>query len=188
MLRNIYNHLLDKFGDTLEHTSEDSDEIVNPVGRGDFMTSCQKLVVNFDKFKNSITTRFTLNRGPNSCDALYMHMEDEWFLIEFKNGKIDEEKMYQVRGKIFQSLLLLTEQLNNTIDFTRNNVSLILVYNESIEHTARIIIGNALNKLAGNTNFFPFGLDGLQKLFFKGVFAWNKIEFEKNFVSKYCNL
>jgi hypothetical protein len=187
MLRNIYEQMLDGFGDTLEQTSEDTDETANPVGRGCFMTSSQRQVVNFDSFKNSIAARFELSRSPNSCDALYMYTEDEWFLIEFKNGKLDEETMHQVRGKIFQSLLLLTEQLNNTLEFTRNNVNFILVYNESIEHTARNMIGNALKKLAGGTGFFPFGLDGLQRLFFKDVFAWNKIEFENNFVSKYCN-
>jgi hypothetical protein len=146
-----------------------------------------KQVVNFDSFKNSIAAKFAVSRSPNSGDVLYMYAEDEWFLIEFKNGKLDEAKMYQVRGKIFQSLLLLTEQLNNTIDFTRRNVNLILVYNESIEHTARIMIGNALTKLAEGTGFYPFGLAGLQGLFFKDVFAWNKFEFENNFVSKYCN-
>jgi hypothetical protein len=40
--------------------------------------------------------------------------------------------------------------------------------------------------LASNAEFFPFGLDGLQKLYFKEVYVWNKEEFTSNFVEKYC--
>jgi hypothetical protein len=181
MLAGIYKQMLDEFGDTLEQSSEDDDEKINPKGRGVFMTSSQEKVVNFDKFKKSIAAKFSLNSSPNSCDALYMQSENEWFLIEFKNGKIDKEKIFQIRGKIFQSLLLLTEKLDRTIRFTRENLSFILVYNENI---ARIDIGKSLYKLAGNSNFFPFGLEGLKKLYFKEVYVWNKKEFDSNFVKK----
>jgi hypothetical protein len=183
MLADIYQQMLDEFGDTLEQTSEDNDEKTTPKGRGVFMTSSQERVVNFDKFKQSIATKYKANNSPNSCDVLYMQSENEWFLIEFKNGKIDEKKIFQVRGKIFQSLLLLTEKLDKTISFTRRNLNFILVYNENI---ARIEIGKSLYKLTDNSQFFPFGLNGLQKLYFKEVYVWNKKEFDSNFVKKYC--
>jgi hypothetical protein len=188
MIADIYHQMLSEFGDTLEKTSEDSDERVNPKGRGVFMTSSQKRVVNFDKFKESIAAKYAVKNSPNSCDALYMHSENEWFLIEFKNGKIDEKKIFQVRGKIFQSLLLFSEKLDKTICFTRNNLNFILVYNEEI---ARIEIGKSLYKLSGDSEFSPFGLgllDGLQKLYFKEVFVWTKNEFDSKFVTKYCGL
>jgi hypothetical protein len=184
MLTALYQQMLDEFGDTLEHTSEDSDEKMNPKGRGVFMTASQKRVVNFDTFKNSIAAKYKVSNSPNSCDALYMRSKNEWFLIEFKNGKIDKEKIFQVRGKIFQSLLLLTEKLDKTIGFTRENVHFILVYNENI---ARIEIGNALYSLTSNSTFSPFGLDGLQKLYFKEVCVWNKKEFELHFVKQCGN-
>ena len=148
------------------------------------MTESQIRAVNFDKFKDSIARKHKLERSPSSCDALYMRSENEWFLIEFKNGKIDKEKIYQVRGKIFNSLLLLTERFNKTIGFTRKNLNFILVYNEK---TARIDIGNSLFKLAGSSKFFPLGLAGLQKLYFKEVSAWTKEEFDSNFVEKHCS-
>jgi hypothetical protein len=50
----------------------------------------------------------------------------------------------------------------------------------------RIAIGKHLYNRAGNSPFFPFGLDGLQKLYFKEVYVWNKKEFDSNFVEKYC--
>jgi hypothetical protein len=144
--------MLDEFGDTLEQVSKDSDEEVNPEGRGVFMTSNKEKVVNFDKFKDSIAKKYALKNSPNSCDALYMQFEDKWFLIEFKNGKIDKEKVFQVRGKIFQSLLLLTEKIDRTIGFTRENLNFILVYNENIP---RVDIGNFLYKKLIILNFFP---------------------------------
>jgi hypothetical protein len=75
--------MLDEFGGTLEQLSEDSDEKENPKGREVFMTSSQKKVVNFDKFKANVAKKYALEKSPASCDALYMHSENEWFLIEF---------------------------------------------------------------------------------------------------------
>jgi hypothetical protein len=178
MLSDIYYQMLDKFGDTLEQLSKDTDEEAKPKGRGVFMTSSKKKAVNFDKFKDSITAHYALSISPNSCDALYMQSENEWFLIEFKNGRIDKEKVFQIRGKIFQSLLLLTEKLDKTIGFTRDNLNFILVYNENI---ARIDIGNYLYNLTDNSKFFPFGFKGLQRLYFKDVYVWSREEFDSNF-------
>ncbi|MDR0662705.1 MAG: hypothetical protein LBF80_01310 [Spirochaetaceae bacterium] len=84
----IYQKMLDEFGDTLEQTSEDRDEKTTPKGGGVFMTSCQEKVVNFDKFKNSIAAKFALANNPNSCDALYMQAENDWFFIELKTEKL----------------------------------------------------------------------------------------------------
>jgi hypothetical protein len=165
--------MLDDFGDTLKQTSK-SGKV--------YMTSSKKKVVNFDKFKESITKKYALSDGPNSCDVLYMQSENEWYLIEFKSGKIDKEIIFQVRGKIFQSLLLLTEKLDKTICFTRENLNFILVYNEKI---SRIDIGKSLSQLA-NSEFFPFKLMGLRKLYFKEVHVWTEKEFDSNFVEKYC--
>jgi hypothetical protein len=186
MLADIYAQMLDTFGDTFERTSEDSDEKARPMGRGVFMTSSQAKVVNFDKFKESVVKKYALKDSPNSCDAFYMQSENEWFLIEFKNGKIDKEMVFQIRGKIFQSLLLLTEKLDKTIGFTREKLTFILVYNEDKNRDieARREIGKSMYKLA-NSQFFPFGLDGFETLYFKRVHEWNKKEFDSNFVEKY---
>jgi hypothetical protein len=175
MLDVIYQQMLTEFGDTLEKTSEDN---------GTFMTASQKKVVNFDEFKSSVAAKYGVRNTPNSCDALYMHARNEWFLIEFKNGKLNQRDIYQLRGKILQSLLLLTEKLKKTILFTRANLDFILVYNRNKKHSARIHTGYCLNKLA-KTKFFPFGLDGLEKLYLKEVNVWTEEEFDTNFVEKY---
>jgi hypothetical protein len=184
MPADIYNQMLDKFGATLKRLSIDSDEKKNPKGRGVFMTSCKTKAVNFDRFKDSIARKYELSTCPRSCDALYLRPENEWFLIEFKNGKINK---FEIRGKIFESLLLLTEKLDKTIAFTREKLTFILVYNKDTAKidAARIGLGNQLFKNS-NSKFFPFGLDGMKKLYFKEVYAWTKEEFDSNFVKKYC--
>jgi hypothetical protein len=185
MLADIYAQMLEEFGDTFERTSE-SDSQVDAEGRSVFMTSSQETVVNFDKFKESVVKKHGSKNRPRSCDALYMQSENEWFLIEFKNGKIDEKKISEIKEKIFGSLLLLTEKLDKTIGFTRKELTFILVYNEDKNRDieARGDIGKSLGKLA-NYQFFPFGLDGFEKLYFKKVHEWNKKEFDSNFVQKY---
>jgi hypothetical protein len=54
------------------------------------------------------------------------------------------------------------------------------------EDTQRAAVGNFLYKLADNSKFFPYGLTGLQKLYFKEVHVWTQKEFVSNFVKRYC--
>jgi hypothetical protein len=176
MPANIYAQMLDEFGDTFERTSESDSQSI-------FMTKSQKRAVNFDKFKDSVVKKHTPKNKPRSCDALYRHSENEWFLIEFKNGKI---KKREIMEKIFESLLLLTEKLDKTIGFTRKNLTFILVYNEDIskEDETRRGLVKSIYKLT-NSQFFPFGFDDFEKIYFKEVYEWNKKEFDSNFVKKH---
>jgi hypothetical protein len=185
MLADIYAQMLDEFGDTFEQTSE-SDSQKDADGRSAFLTSSQKRAVNFDKFKDSIVRKHRPKSKPRSCDALYRHSENEWFLIEFKNGKVEQKDISEIKEKIFGSLLLLTEKLDKTIGFTREKLTFILVYNEDKNRDieARREVGKSMYKLA-NARFFPFGFDDFKKIYFKKVYEWNKKEFDSDFVRKY---
>jgi hypothetical protein len=143
------------------------------------MTTNQFTVVNFDAFKENIVRKFGLSKSPKSCDALCC-INGQFFLIEFKNGKMDKNKVYEIRGKIFESLLLLTEELGVTINYTRNNLTFILVYNDSVRHS----INSSLSRKA-KINDILFGLDSFEKIYFKDVFTMNEDEFKIEFVSKY---
>jgi hypothetical protein len=142
------------------------------------MTTNQIIVVNFDTFKDSIVRRFGLSESPKSCDAL-CYINGQFFLIEFKNGKMNK---HEIRGKIFESLLLLTEELKVTINYTRDNLTFILVYNDSAQ--GRHDIDSALSRKA-KINDILFGLDGFERLYFKKVFTMNENEFEIKFITKY---
>jgi hypothetical protein len=175
----IYNDMLARYGETLEKASEDINK--DPAER--FMTSCKKTVVNIDKFKNDFVKNMRLNQAPMSCDALCMVSPGEFFLIEFKNGTIDDLKNYEIKVKIFETLLILTERLDKTIQFTRDHVTFILVYNE--EAAQKFYIHKEV--FSHTTDFkIDMGLGRFEKIYFKSVNVYSKAEFETHFVSQYC--
>jgi len=182
----------------MEETSKDSS--------GNFMTQCQKQVVSFDDFKDSIASDW--GTRPKSCDALYQYDADTWFLIEFKNGRLedmrqappeDTKEIRDVVRKFFESLLLLTKQLGQTIDFTHKNFVFILVYNEN-KNNGYLAIKDAAKRLGRskrmskdilpmcylsevlgthNTAYFD-------KLYVKRAYICSQQSFNEEFVKKYA--
>jgi hypothetical protein len=154
------------------------------------------MVVNVDKFKNGFIKNMSLSHPPKSCDALYMANNKDFFIIEFKNGDIYALKNYEIKVKIFESLLMLSERFSETIKFMRDNMSFILVYNEEAKHGEKQFrdIGEDASKQLIHDSIFKhakehlirFGLYHFKKLYFKDVFTYSKKEFESEFVSKYC--
>jgi hypothetical protein len=173
-LTKTYHEMLENFGDTLQKTSEDSD------GSGESMTQNQSNVVNFDKFKKSIAEKLGLKDHPKSCDALYMDNKHQWLLIEFKNGKTKNIANNEIHGKIFESLLLLTEKFEKTITFTRSNMTFVFVYNDISEKDK---IAKKVHNFA-KEDYIPFGLAKFEKLYFKKVLVCGKTEFDEKIVAK----
>jgi hypothetical protein len=156
------------------------------------MTFCEMPVVNFDTFKNYYFKNMALKNVPSSCDALYMASPNDLFFIEFKNGIIEALKNYEIKVKIYESLLLFSEKFVQTVDFTRKKLTFILVYNENVKHgpvqfenTGLNIIQKTLFALA-NTQKIRFGLYRFDKMYFKEVHTYSKAEFESEFVARYC--
>ena len=110
-IKNIYHELLSEFPTTLKKASEDT----NKPAADRYMTMSEIDVVNFDRFKNKFVKNMALAYAPLSCDALYMTAQDEFFMIEFKNGEIEAKKNYEIKVKIFESLLMLCEKLSKTM-------------------------------------------------------------------------
>jgi len=173
MIENVYKEMLDAFPDTLERTSADS-------ANSESMTSSQKLVVNLDRFKEDFVKKLSsrgkpVNGLPMSCDALlYMTTHNIFFMIEFKNGNINER---DIRTKALESLLMLTEKFSVTTEFTRDNMNFILVHSEDTEQMS---IKNMMYKRADRFNLAYF-----ENLYFKKVYIYSKTQFDKRFVSRY---
>jgi hypothetical protein len=179
--------MLDKFSDTLQKTSKDRNN-------KEYMTFCQQDVVNVDSLKNYLTKELSLPEEPKSCDALYLTPEKELFLIEFKNGKLIDEKNHDLNEKIFESLLIVSEKISETIGFMRENISFILVYNKNKlhrkiqkgnENTGVRRVDNHIFRKA-HDHLIRFELRRFKKLYFKDVFTYSTEEFESEFVSRYC--
>jgi hypothetical protein len=84
--------------------------------------------------------------------------------------------------KIFETLLILTEKLGKTIQFTRDHLTFILVYNENMAHKFYIH-----RKLFSHTSDYKvdMGLGRFEKIYFKSVNVYSKSEFEAFFSSRY---
>jgi hypothetical protein len=203
----IYIELLKAFSSTLQETSKDDSGVSkNPPEPVVFMTDCQAPVVSFDSFKNNIVQN-GWGGIPKSCDALYMCDADMWFLIEFKNGQIENankkdlktNEIYDAVRKLFESLFLLTEKLGQTIEFTRRNLVFILVYNEDKN---KGLGGEYLAVKSGITKWGhhkgtlqmcplseivpaePFNIAYFDKLYVKDMYICSKKTFNEEFVKK----
>ena len=189
MIEDIYNKLIGQFPDTLEKTSEDDNKSTSDR----YMTSCKQTVVNIDKFKDDFVKNMSLTSVPKSCDALYMTSQKKFFMIEFKNGKIEAKKNYEINMKILESLHMLSEVFSETIAFMRDNMYFILVYNENIVHGQVQYENTGIRRISGpvfkraRIREIRFGLHRFKKLYFKDVFTYSKAEFESEFISNYCS-
>ena len=54
----------------------------------------------------------------------------KFFSLEFKNGQMQNGKIYNVYNKIYDSLLMFNDIVKENISFCRQNVYFVLVYNE----------------------------------------------------------
>jgi hypothetical protein len=176
---------------TLKETSRDNHD-----GNDFYMTSSLLKVVNFDLVKDKYIKDLSIPEAPKSLDAFYIDCKNEMYMIEFKSGIMDSKKRFDTRLKVFDSLLMLLDILEKGISFTRQNLNLILVYNENrnpfCEESAdkmqtsqsRIDIGRQLRKKA-NSKLVRFNLLRFEKLYFKNVYTVTEEEFEKGFVANW---
>ncbi|WP_297712354.1 hypothetical protein [Clostridium sp.] len=193
---------------TLKDVSYDNDN-------NEYMTNSNLKVIDFDKVKENYIKNNMSNVKPNpkSNDALYLSKDGVWTFIEFKNGSIRNNIVFDINKKIYDSLFILFDidfknseiEFNNTISFSRSNINYILVYNKkkydqngptglcdegikrqksSLQQSkSRDYLSKRLFSHA-KENFILFGLDQFKGYFFKEVFTYTKEEFEKNFVEK----
>lgn len=115
--QNLYE-LLNKHKCTLQKTSRDGYNA---------MCQSQLKVINFDKISKDYCKEKHLTCLPKSNDALYIANDGSWHFIEFKNGSIDKADIFR---KIYDSIIMLLELgIIPNLDFARQNISYILVYN-----------------------------------------------------------
>lgn len=115
------------FTTSLKETSKDDSDKRNIV----YMSKLENAVVNFDKVKEKYVSELEnkLSMTPFSNDALF-EKNGKWFFIEFKNGTIDNLTNAKIKMKIYDSLLVLLDILKQDIEFSRKNITYILVFNE----------------------------------------------------------
>lgn len=155
-----------------------------------YMTDSKMKVIDFDEFKNQYGKKYKLKvEEIKSNDVLFIN-GDKYFFIEFKNGKINNQVVFDLQKKIYDSLLIFCDYFSKSLKDTREKMEYILVYNEKLQHTGKFDeksdekINSALMQFA-NSESIKFGLRNFVKYCFKNVHTYSKEEFEEKFVKKY---
>ena len=164
----------DKVNTTLKQTSYDD-------AKNEYMTEAEYPVIDFDAVKEA----YLLKNGAKveelkSADALVKSTKKRVF-IEFKNGSMSKEKK-GVKEKMKDSMFILADLLDCTIEYVRSNVDFIIVYNkdknprssQSMDSFADIV-----SKL-GKDRICRFGFDNYRKLYFKNIVTYNNEQFNKD--------
>ena len=171
-----YESLLETFGDTLEKLSEDTSK--QSEEGNVYLTKSKTKVINFDNFSHSIAESINPNNRPASCDVL-LKLNNYYYFIEFKNGRIDEDEQYAIREKILESILVFLEQINQTISYSRNNCYFILVYNRNT-----VVKRNGLERIT-NRIYNLIHLNKYEKMYLKRAFVYSIEDFNKFFIERY---
>ena len=158
-----------------------------------YMTQSDIEVINFDQVKDDYIKDMKLSNTPCSSDALYISKNGELYFVEFKNGLMKKDKVYNVYNKIYDSLLIFNDITGKNISFCREHVNFILVYNESknpyktdevsMEDSPKARIGKYFISKA-NKRYIRFDLERFKKIYFRDVFTYTETEFENLFLSK----
>lgn len=161
---------------TLKRTSRDDSKK---------QTMCESTikVINFDKIPNQYSKNKGFRNVPKSNDALYIE-DKKWCFIEFKNGEVDKANIYQ---KIYDSLIMLLEmEVIPDLNFARQNIEYILVYNSDKYPKVQKSQGRDQNysyffQLAKQEEKL-FGVEKFEGYLLKETHTYTKEMFQKQFV------
>ena len=187
---------------TLEKASEDDNN-------GEHMTKSQLKVINFDSVGGKKYTRNNnLSIQLKTNDVLFLHNDERYTFIEFKNGKlldksnrIDIKKLKDIELKILNSMFVLGDIEEKSLNTLKEITNYILVYNEeknspneknSISEIGNYFVNQGSSLSVGENTFdkdeiICFGLEKFKGYCFKNVHTYSKEEFEEKFVKKMEN-
>ncbi len=178
-----------KHTESLKKTSKDDRD-----GKNEFyMTGDEREAINFDEVKKEYISQLGLSKTPSSSDALLENSEGHPVFIEFKNGKVNKQKEYEIQKKIYDSVLLFSDITGSRISDLREKAEFILVYNEKANAQNKEIVENKASNVQASGAFNDFaktmgklakeeqvfwGLNQFKRYCFKEVHTYTEKEFE----------
>ena len=167
--------IYDKFKSTLHLTSKDD-------SNDEYLSNSSLPVYNFDDIRTNYIESFSLERIPMSADAFVKINASEMYLVEFKNGAISNREIFEIRKKMYDSLLLLCDLLGIGISQTRQSLQFILVTNERKRND---LAKRKVTSEKGNEHKTGYGLDDFVDIYYKDVHTVTAHDFQKQFVSNW---
>lgn len=181
--------ILDNHRCSLKETSKDTPDS----GHTFYMTEDMTEVINFDDVKKEYISVLSLSDMPASVDALLERADGYPIFVEFKNGRVNKQKQYEIQKKVYDSVLIFSDVVQCTIKNMREYAVFILVYNEEAnsnnseikEHKPSYVqpsgafdrLAKNIGKLAGD-EYVCFKLKQFEKYCFKKVHTYTEKEFE----------
>lgn len=177
---------------TLKETSADRRDPETEL----FMTQSERTVVNMDAVKDRYAEPLSLSAVPKSVDALFTDKNGTLVFVEFKNGSLDRKKQFDVRKKVYDSILIFNDITATKASDLRENAELIVVYNDSVNtgqedpvlkekkvFCAQLspsydALVKAVSGLA-KKEYICFGMECFQNYCFKAVHTYTENEFEE---------
>lgn len=171
--------------ETLEELSRDD-------SHGHAVTRSQINAISFDEVRNAYVAPLKLKNGPNSMDAICIFTDggdSSLAFIEFKNGKLDARDAFEIRKKIYDTLLIFQDLTGISLTTLRAHAACILVYRRDLnpdgEHEgepipvspSRDMIGAHVAGLA-HEEIVRFGLARFWSYCFKEVHTYGPDEFD----------
>lgn len=157
----------------------------------EYMVNSDLEVINFDKVTAKYVRKLKPPFLPKSNDALYIGKDKKIYFVEFKNGLLKSNEVFDIYNKIYDSLLIFNDIVNTNISFCRQHLYFILVYNEDknpqdmlsvqTQESAKVLIKKAVHRKAKQP-FIRFGLDRFEKIYFKRVYTYTVREFDQKFL------
>jgi hypothetical protein len=134
-----FNQIYDKIsnirtaqGETYECTLQDASHD----NQGGYLSQERLKVINMDLFIKDYCSQRSMVQF-RSCDALVKTKQGEFYLIEFKNERIDKaETQKEVLEKLFETLLILAYDSGHNIHDLVGGLRFRLVYSDSKNPTS----------------------------------------------------
>lgn len=121
-----------------------------------YMTNSLMEVIDFDAVKDAYVKLLKLFEIPKSNDALFEDGKGNIVFVEFKNGYLNENKKFEVRKKIYDSTLIITDILSIRIRDMRQSFKYILVYNKKTNENNPDIINEKKTYVPPSTSYNDF--------------------------------
>ncbi len=169
--------------ESLRETSKDDSDKNNIK----YMTSSEMEVVNFDLVKRRYVNGFGLSEDAIASVDAIVSLEKRIVFVEFKNGKVNNRN---IKDKARDTLLVFLDIIGKNIDFSRNNIDFVVVYNLEKNPLPRQLQKGELQKTPSRVSiaahfmkkarkeFICFDLERYEKIYFKKVHTYSKEEFE----------
>ena len=163
-------------------------------------------LINFDSVGGDKYTRNNnLSIQLKTNDVLFLHSDRRYTFIEFKNGKlldksnrIDIKKLKDIELKILNSMFVLGDIEEKSLNTLKEITNYILVYNEeknlpneknSISEIGNYFVNQGSSLSVGENTLdkdeiICFGLEKFKGYCFKNVHTYSKEEFEEKFVKR----